>query len=136
MCSNMFHPHILLPTRIVDNARPCLLDTIFTNTLDQDIFCGNILDKISDHLPNFIVLNNSKQLHPKTKITKRDYSNFIEQDFLSDLDNNRITELMIESADTNEKYDIFHRHMHAILDKHAPLKPLSRKKKNNYISHG
>ena len=31
---NMFHPHILLPTRIVDNARPSLLDNIFTNTLD------------------------------------------------------------------------------------------------------
>ena len=60
MYVNTFHPHILLPTRIVDNARPSLLDNIFTNILDHDVICGNFPDKITDHHPNFIVLNNAK----------------------------------------------------------------------------
>ena len=85
MYFNMFHPHILLPTRIVDNARPSLLDNIFTNTLDPDIISGNLLGKITDHLPNFIVLNNAKPPDSKIKGAKRDYSKSIEQDYLNDV---------------------------------------------------
>ena len=60
------------------------------------------------------------------KVTRRDYSIFVEQDFLHDLDNIQVSELMMETDDTNEKYDIFHRHIHTVLDKYAPLKKLSR----------
>ena len=89
----MFHPHILLPTRIVDNAPPSLLDNIFTNTLDLDITCGNLSDKITDHLPNFIVLTNTKPTDSKIKVTRRDYSKFVEQDYLQDIDNIQVSEL-------------------------------------------
>ena len=95
---------ILLPTRIVDNARPSLPVNIFTNTLDLDIICGNLLDKITDHLPKFIVLNNAKPPDSKIKVTRRDYSKLVEQDYLHDLDNIQVSELMIETNDTNEKY--------------------------------
>ena len=104
MYFNMFHPHIQLPTRIVDNAQPSLLDNIFTNTLDPDIISGNLLDKITDHLPNFIVvLNNAKPPDSKIKVSKRDYSKFIEQNYLNDLDNIQISEHMMQTNDTNEK---------------------------------
>ena len=71
MYFNIFHPHILLPTRIVDNARPSLLDNIFTNTLDLDIMCGNLLNKITDHLPSLIVLNNGKPPDSKIKVSRK-----------------------------------------------------------------
>ena len=112
MYFNMFHPHILIPTRIVDNARSSLLDNIFTNTLYLDIICGNLLDKITDHLPSFIVLTNGKPPDSKIKATRRDYSKFVEQDYLRDLDNIQVSELMMETNDTSEKYDISHRHVH------------------------
>ena len=91
---------------------------------------------ITDHLPNFIVRNNGKPLDSKIKVTRRDYSKFVEQDYLHSLDNIEVSELMMETNDTNEKYDIFHSHIHTVLDKHAPLKKLPGKKLNNYTSHG
>ena len=54
MYSNFYQPHIIYPTRIVPNAKPSLLDNIFSNCIYNDIISGNIIDKISDHLPNFI----------------------------------------------------------------------------------
>ena len=58
MYSNLFQPYILEPTRITSNNRPSLLDNIFINTHDKEVYSGNIIDKISDHMPNFAIINN------------------------------------------------------------------------------
>ena len=58
MYSNFFQPCILEPTRITSNNRPSLLDNIFINTHDKEVYSGNIIDKISDHIPNFAIINN------------------------------------------------------------------------------
>ena len=57
MYSNFFQPCILEPTRITSNNRPSLLDNIFINTHDKEVYSGNIIDKISDHIPNFASIN-------------------------------------------------------------------------------
>ena len=44
------------PTRIVDNATPSLIDNIFANSIDHSPISGNLTCKVSDHLPNFIIL--------------------------------------------------------------------------------
>ena len=38
--------------------RPSLLGNIFGNIYDKKIHCGNIIDKITDHLPNFVIIKN------------------------------------------------------------------------------
>ena len=56
-----FHlmPSTLHPTRITDKTST-LIDNIFiSNTSDSDIVSGNILSLISDHLPQFAIVNNS-----------------------------------------------------------------------------
>ena len=61
------------------------MDNIFTNIADKEIYSGNIMAKITDHMPNFIIINNIIS-HPKReKVTKRDYSNFIEDDYLREV---------------------------------------------------
>ena len=57
MCSNFFQLCMLEPTRITSNDRPSLLDNIFINTHDKEVYSGNIIDKISDHIPNFASIN-------------------------------------------------------------------------------
>ena len=57
--SNMFQPCILEPTRIVDKNRPALIDNIFINFTNNDITNGNLISKIADHMPNFILISNS-----------------------------------------------------------------------------
>ena len=53
MYSNFLQPCILEPTRIVANNRPSIISNIFINTIDKNIDSGNIIDKVSDHMPNF-----------------------------------------------------------------------------------
>ena len=57
MCSNFFQPCILERTRITSSNRPSLLDNTFINTHDKEVYSGNIIDKISDHIPNFASIN-------------------------------------------------------------------------------
>ena len=81
LLSNFLKPLIIYPTRIVKNAKPSLVDNIFTNILNNDLTNGNLIDKISDHLPNFTIIPNYKKTDIKTKYQKRDYSNFSENNF-------------------------------------------------------
>ena len=54
--TNFFQSCSLEPTRIVSNNRPSLLDNIFINTHDKEVYSGNIIDNISDHMPNFAII--------------------------------------------------------------------------------
>ena len=49
-------PHILKPTRITGNSAP-LIDNIFFNSIKYHTVSGNILTDISDHLPNFLIID-------------------------------------------------------------------------------
>ena len=56
MYENLCQPCVIQPTRIVDKQKPSLIDNIFINSIENPI-SGNLLDKISDHFPNFIIIN-------------------------------------------------------------------------------
>ena len=79
MYSNFLQPHIIYPTRIVNNAKPTLVDNIFTNCIENDIFSGNLIEIVSDHMPNFIIIPNYQKSELEKKYQKRDYSIFSEE---------------------------------------------------------
>ena len=78
-----FTPQITLPTRITEKtATP--IDNIFINTQTQKHNSGNMTTSISDHLPQFIIIENGKEDNPANKTAKttyRDYKNF-DMDFV------------------------------------------------------
>ena len=49
-------PYILHPTRVTDHSAT-VIDNIFSNNTEYDTFSGNILTNISDHFPQFLVIN-------------------------------------------------------------------------------
>ena len=63
LTSNLFVPHITLPTRITSHSQT-LIDNIFSNDLDfaQGI-SGNFTFSISDHLAQFLIM---PIVHPKS----------------------------------------------------------------------
>ena len=138
--SSFCQPYILHPTRIVDNAKPSLIDNIFANSIDHSPISGNLTCKISDHLPNFMILQNFDKNIKKTKIRKRNYKHFNEQLFLTELNNTDITAQIEEANNTNIKYDILHEHLLNVIDHNAPIKTLSKKETKNlakpWISQG
>ena len=48
-------PQILGPTRITENEQVSLIDNFFIDSNDLHCTSGNFFEKISDHLPNFLI---------------------------------------------------------------------------------
>ena len=84
MSSYHFQPTILHPTRISDTSSTLIDNVYINNAMDSNICSGNILSLISDHLPQFAILNGSTPDYKKTSYTAYDYRNFDASKFLAD----------------------------------------------------
>ena len=56
MISHYLLPYIFHPTRVTDHFAT-VIDNIFSNNTEYDTFSGNMLINISDHFPQFLVIN-------------------------------------------------------------------------------
>ena len=58
---NIIYSHFLQtcitePTRMIAGQRPSIVDNIFTNIFEKSLTSGNLDDKITDHLLNFLFI--------------------------------------------------------------------------------
>ena len=67
---------ILEPSKIVANNRASIIDNIFINTIDKKIDSRNIIDKVSDHVPNFLLVKDITETKKYQKMKIRDMKNF------------------------------------------------------------
>ena len=82
-------PHITSPTQFTSRSHT-LIDNIFSN-INEECTSGNIINTISDHLGQFLIIPNcSYSYNSKKEIFQRNFKNFKEQNFLSDLKKNRL----------------------------------------------
>ena len=134
LTSNLFVPHITLPTRITSHSQT-LIDNIFSNDPDfaQGI-SGNFTFSISDHLAQFLIMPHPENRLPrKHNILRRDLKDYDKISLVADVINiNWHETLNIGKGDVNHSFYMFDKKMNEILDKHVPLKKLS---KNNYVSN-
>ena len=96
---------------------------------------GNITTSISDHLLQFIIIENGKgdNLANKTaKTTYRDYKNLDMVSFKLDLQGIDWT-FATHNNDKNLDFEIFLWLFNTTLDKHAPIKELTKKRKKRKI---
>ena len=119
------------PTRITANSSS-LLDHIYTNNHNQQILTHALYSDLSDHLPvlimtkNFIVMLQIIKLH--YKCYKRDCNDFIKDDFrleMSEFCNSFLN--VSDSISADELFNQFISQVKRIINKHAPLKQMSRK---------
>ena len=82
MYSNFLRPCIVEPTRIVANNRPSLIDNIFIDT--KKIDSGNITDKVSDHMPYFVLVKDIIETKKYQKIKIRDMKNVNRKKYLKE----------------------------------------------------
>ena len=75
MYSHFFQPCITEPTRSIGRNKT-LIDKVFINTCTKNRNAENIIGKISDHLPNFLITQNLKEERLKRKIKIKDKNNF------------------------------------------------------------
>ena len=132
MSSNLMQAHILGPSRVRADCKPSLVDNIFLNDLDIECTSGNLYGKISDHMPNFIIMENIEYLQDKKEeITIRDMSKLNEAKFINDINIEELSKLINKTNDINEQYNIFHNHLIQAIDKNAPIKTLTTKEKKS-----
>ena len=69
--------HILGPSRIGPGCKQSIIDDIFLYDLEMECTNGNFYEKISDHIPNFIILENVENSpDKKDEIIIRDMTKF------------------------------------------------------------
>ena len=113
----------------MEKAQPYLIDNIFINNLESDTISGNIVNKISDHMPNFAIIKNSKKnIDISSSRMKRDYSNDDKENFLRQLSKEDLKDSINACSDVNNKFEIFHEHFMKTFEKHVPLKKISKTK--------
>ena len=78
-----YQPHILQPTRITDHSASLIGNILFNSAVHHTI-SGNLVYDLTDHLPNFLIINKFSALPKDFKIFKRDYSNFKQSLFAQD----------------------------------------------------
>ena len=136
-----FVPCITLPTRITDHSAT-LIDHMLLRTpsrlIQNKLSAGNLICGISDHLPNFIVLDVNTytyQDRPKIRLfTENKITNF-----LSNMENE--SEMLNENYDVNDSdisFKSFHNNYIYLFNKYFPLIRMSRKqfKHKPYVTKG
>ena len=131
-----FVPAITLPTRITDTTMT-LIDNIFIKinkkNINDKVLAGNIYSDISDHLPNFIIIQGHKQLSSASSRKKvriygeqnlEKFANGISNLDWSDFFNNDNVDHLVETF-----YDNFYTQFETSF----PLKTLSRKRAKDKV---
>jgi len=107
------------PTRVTKETHT-LIDHIYTNDYKHRMNSGMCLWDISDHYSTFCVVSLSKSFHRVAKVTFRDMQQFSIEHFIT-LSN------MPSSEDVNSSLSTLLTSFENVLNKHAPLKTLSKR---------
>ena len=121
MISRYLLPYILHPTRVTDHSET-VIDNIFSNNTSHEIISGNIISQISDHFPQFTILNHVTINYKTCSYAKRDLSNFDEQKFINGFASLDTDFLQDTNHSLNSKFGMFFQTVSDYVDKHAPLK--------------
>ena len=127
---NLLSVQIIGPTRFVEGQIPSLVDNIFVNSIDKNVISGNLFNQISEHLPNFLIIQDFYDTKTYLKNEyKRDWKHFKEKEFLDDLNIDELENYIDNEQDINLKYENFEEYIIGKINKHAPLKIISKREK-------
>ena len=125
MSSHNYQPCILEPTRLAIGNRPSLIDNIFVNSVEKEVYAGNLMAKLSDHLPQFIIMKDVVTKPSKKKRVKKDFSNFSADSYKADLRNINLTNT--DSDDVSKLFKELQDGYISVVEKHVPCITLTAK---------
>ena len=124
-----FRPLVLQPTRVTSESAT-LIDNIYINDIEARSIGGNITFSISDHFPQFCILNIfEKKQKIKTVKYGRSYKHFNHDEFKNEL--NAIDwKVLFCNKNCDDSFSIFYKTIDELLDEMAPVRRLSKKEIN------
>ena len=127
LSSNGFRPLIFQPT-IVNSRSSTLIDNILINDIETFSHGGNIVTAISDHYPQFCVLDtfDNRDKLKRGKQSKRSFKNFNPNEFTEEL--KRIDWVhLLHGKSSSDAFNSFYATIEKLLDEMAPVKRLTRR---------
>ena len=118
MYSGFLWPCILEPTRIVADNIPRIIDNIFIKTIDRKLDGGNIINKVSDHVSNIILVIDIIEIKKTLKNNLKKYLKKLEV---------INTMLLLQCNNLNEMFETSQNKFLSIIDNDGPIITLSRK---------
>ena len=91
---------LLQPTHITHHTAT-LIDNIFFNSIVHHTISGNTVYDLTDHLPNFLIINKFSTLPKNFKVSRRDYSQFNEASLLEDFQSVNWNQVITDSNNAN-----------------------------------
>ena len=88
---------------------------------------GNIVSDITDHFTQFYIFQSSIETNQPAKFAIRDYSKYSEQKFLQDRSQIH-WESLLSGSDVDKLFSTFFYKLNKLINKHAPLRSLSKRK--------
>ena len=126
--SNHFSPFVLQPTRLQHKT---LIDNIYFNSLNYQSNSGNLLVEISDHLIQYLVLEDFVKIKKRAPPTryKRDFRNFNSTEFNDEVIHkvNWDETCQVHLNDPNFSCKNFYDTIEFFLDEYAPYRKLTNK---------
>ena len=126
MISHYLLPQILHSTRVTDHSTT-VIDNIFSNNTTFETVSGNIMTHISDHFPQFIILNKTNIDYKRCSLSKRDFSKFDEQKFVDGFAGNNLDFLADRELSLNRKFDLFYQNLSSHVEHYAPSKKMNKR---------
>ena len=130
---NSFIPCITIPTRISYHSAS-IIDHILIKTtkklIQTKVSAGNLINDISDHLPNFIFIDLVIEKFKNRSFIRLFTPNKI-GNYQKDIQNERPLITMANNNSLDDTYKEFDTNLHKLLDKYFPLIRQSRKQAND-----
>ena len=95
----------------------------------KNAILSNLTATISDHLPQFIILPNISSNPPsnKSNIYERDWSNFVQENFILDYFSVDWSSLINDNKNVSLSFNNLFKRINAILDNNAILRKVAKK---------
>ena len=85
-----------------------LIDNIFANTCSITAISGNLVSKISDHLPQLLIVDDIKVNYKILNYYKNDFNKFDEDKFINEFTVTNWENISSTNLDANTKFNIFY----------------------------
>ena len=100
---------------------------IFNNTFNLNALSENLVTKISDHFPQFLIIADLKVNYASLNYYKHDYSHFSKEAFGDEVSHLDFSPIYNNNLSTNGTFDHFYDQIDSVCRTHVPYKRLSKK---------
>ena len=131
--SHLVLPTISLPTRITVNSQT-LIDNIFISPLSGEFSSGNLTIGISDHLPQFLIIETQVNSNKSHNLYYHNWKSFNRENFILDfLEIDWNESLSLQDKNLDLSFSKFFNKLTHLINKHVPLKKLSKRKSTSKL---